>query len=815
MKSLFETQGCNSIAFIGNYMPRRCGIATFTTDLLSAVAAETSPEACFSVAVNDTPEGYRYPQQVRFEINQNKLSDYKRAAEFLNMQQVDVVSLQHEYGLYGGSAGAAIMGLLRSLRMPVVTTLHTVLRSPDPQQSQVMRQLIDISERLVVMSRKAFGFLTDAYGAPAEKIAFIHHGIPDTPFIDPSYYKDQFGVEGRKVILTFGLLSPSKGIDQMLRALPAVIARHPDVVYIVLGATHPHVLKSNGEEYRLGLQQMAKKLGVMDNVIFQNRFVSIEELCEFLGTADLYVTPYPREDQITSGTLAYALGTGKAVISTPYWYASEMLEDGRGRLVPFDSPRALAAAIIDLLDNDTERNAMRKRAYMFTRAAVWKEVARQYLAVFADVKAQRAERPRPSLFQKSYARPAYFDLPEINLGHLQALTDETGIFQHATYTLPNREHGYCTDDNARALIVATMGRKFMTAHEPLINRFTSTYFGFLQHAFNEETGRFHNFMTYDRRWLAEQGSEDSHGRSIWGLGVAAACMDDPGLLNICATLFNKALKAVPQFEFPRTWAFVNIGIHAYLARYPGDSEAKRIRALTAGRLFELFCSRSQDDWPWAEDVLTYANGRLPHALILSGQWMSDGDMLACGLRSLDWLCEIQMLDNHFVPIGNKGWYGRGGARARFDQQPIEAHAMIDACIEAFNATQDRTWLDRALRCFNCFLGDNDLGIPLYTPRSGGCRDGLKPDGVNQNQGAESTLAWLLALTAVHKLTADNILHLPVRARAAGEEAAAAPAKLPVVQQPESPGGPRHGIKLPEIILPDPGAPTGAGASVQE
>ncbi len=809
MKSFFnELKGFNSIAFIGNFLPRRCGIATFTTDLLSAVAAETSPETCFSVAMNDVPEGYRYPQPVRFEINQNKLSDYKRAAEFLNMQQADVVCLQHEYGIFGGPAGSAIMGLLRSLRMPVVTTLHTVLREPDVQQAEIMRQLIELSERLVVMSRKAVSFLVDVYKAPAEKIVFIHHGIPDAPFIDPSYYKDQFGVEGRKVMLTFGLLAPSKGIEHVLRALPAVVVRHPDVAYIVLGATHPHVLKASGEEYRLMLQHMVKNLGIVDNVIFQNRFVSIEELCEFLGTADLYVTPYAYEDQITSGTLAYALGTGKAIISTPYWYATEMLAEGRGRLVPFNDPEALAGEIIDLLGNDLERNAMRKRAYTFSRTAVWKEVARQYLGVFADVKAQRAERPRPALFQKSSGKPLLFDLPDINLGHLQTLTDETGILQHATYTLPNRNHGYCTDDNARALIVATMARKFMPAHEPLILRLSSTYLGFLQHAFHEETGRFHNFMTYDRRWLEEQGSEDSHGRSIWGLGVAAACMEDPGLLNICATLFNKALKAVPQFGSPRTWAFANIGIHAYLARYPGDSEAKRIRAFTAIRLFDVFRDSCQDDWPWPEDMLSYANGRLPHALILSGQWMNDGDMFALGLRTLDWLCDIQMLEGHFAPIGNNGWYARGGSRARFDQQPIEAHSMMDACIEAFHATQDRKWLDRAVRCFNWFLGDNDLGLTLYTPRTGGCRDGLMPDGVNQNQGAESTLAWLLALTAMHKLTADNILQIPVSCRLAREEQAAPAAIIAALPPPDSLGHGAQPVELPAAFLPDAGAAAG-------
>ncbi len=747
----------NSIAFIGNYLPRRCGIATFTKSLLEAVATEVMNEKCFAVVMNDIPEGYPYTSEVRFEINQNKLSDYKHAAEFLNMNQIDIVCLQHEYGIFGGPAGSNIIQLLTDLRMPVVTTLHTVLKDISLEQAEVLKQLIEISDRLIVMSEKASEFLIDIHSAPEEKIVLIQHGIPDTPFIDPNYYKDQFGVEGKKVIFTFGLLSPNKGIEYVIKALPKVIKKHPDIAYMILGATHPHVIKEQGEEYRLYLQRMARNLGVAEHVIFQNRFVNLEELCEFLGIADIYVTPYTEEEQVVSGTLAYALGTGKATISTPYWHAKEMLAEGRGRLVPFKNSEALADEIINLFDHDLDRNAMRKRAYLYSRSAIWKEVARRYLEVFLEVKTERSRRPRTVFYLKRPQKPISLELPEIKLNHLNTMTDDTGILQHATFNLPNRLHGYCIDDNTRALMVSSMVKEFTLPEGGLLPRLGACYLSFMQYAFNEEIGRFRNFMTYDRRWLETHGSEDAHGRSIWGLGVAFSSFKDPGLVGISANLFNKALKAVEHFSSRRPLAFSLIGIHAYLARFPGDSTVKRIREVVAYKLLEAFQTNWTKDWPWCEDTLTYANGRLSQALILSGECMYNNEMLDKGLQSLEWLIELQFSEGHFIPIGNNGWYKKNENRARFDQQPLEAHAMIDACIVAFHVTGDKKWIDRATTCFNWFLGDNDLHVSLYNPRTGGCRDGLNPDGVNQNEGAESTLAWLLSLTALHKLTAENIL----------------------------------------------------------
>ena len=754
-------EGINSVAVIGDYLPRQCGIATFTTDLVEGLSSEAPDIYCWAAVMNDKPEGYAYPEKVRFEINQNKLSDYSMASQFLNISQPDIVCLQHEYGLFGGPAGSHLLKLLGDLRMPVVTTLHTILKDPAPEYRAVMGKLSELSDKLVVMSRKASDFLKDIYAVPEEKIAFIHHGIPDTPFIDSSFYKDKFGVEGKKVLLTFGLLSPNKGIENVLQALPAVIKKHPDVVYIILGATHPHILKLHGDAYRIMLQQLVRKLDIDEHVIFQNRFVELKELCEFLGIADIYVTPYLEEAQITSGTLAYAMGTGKAVISTPYWYATEMLAEDRGRIVPFHNPDAMAQQIIDLLDNDVDRHAMRKKAYMFSRDAVWKEVSRKYLQVFSEVRQNRTLNPRPRhSYVENIKAITNFELPEIKLDHLKAFTDDTGILQHANYTIPDRTHGYCTDDNARALLVAAMGEKYLPVNGWGLDLLSGHYLGFLLYAFNEKKGRFRNFMTYSRQWMEEVGSEDAHGRSIWCIGKAVAFLQNPGYLAMSTTLFNKALRAVENFHSPRAIAFSLVGIHAYLDKFSGDSDVRRVREILADRLFDQFKNNATDSWPWLENALNYANGKLPHALLLSGHRMQRNDMIDMGLNSLKWLLAIQTEDGHFVPIGSNGWYERGGPRARFDQQPIEANAMIEACVKAFKITRDKSWFDNAVMCFNWYLGHNDLNLPLYDAKTGGCRDGLMADGINQNEGAESSLAWLLSLMALQKLYADEILNLP-------------------------------------------------------
>jgi glycosyltransferase involved in cell wall biosynthesis len=571
-------EGINSVAVIGNYLPRQCGIATFTRDLVEGLSSLAQNIDCWAVAMNDRLKGYPYPEKVRFEINQNTLADYGIASHFLNISGADIVCLQHEFGIFGGAAGSHLLKLLGELNTPVVTTLHTVLKDPAPEYREVMTKLGDLSDRLVVMSHKAEDFLQDIYGIPREKIAFIHHGIPDMPFIDSSFNKDKFEVEGKKVLLTFGLLSPGKGIETVLQALPAILKKHPDVVYIILGTTHPHVLKSQGEAYRIMLQQMVHKFGIGRHVIFQNSFVALRELGEFLGIADIYITPYPEEAQITSGTLAYAMGTGKAIISTPYWYAVEMLAEGRGKIVPFKDPDALAEQVNALLDNDGERHAMRKKAFTFTRDATWTEVSKKYLEIFRDVRESRIHHPRPRFsYVEDIKAITSFDLPEIKLDHLKSLTDDTGILQHANHTIPDRAYGYCTDDNARALLVAVLGQRYLPVNGLGLDALAGHYLGFLLYAYNDKNGRFRNFMDYSKQWLEATGSEDSHGRALWCLGKAVEFLENPNHLSASIILFKKALGVAENFFAPRAVAFSLIGLDAYLGKFSGDSDARRIR----------------------------------------------------------------------------------------------------------------------------------------------------------------------------------------------------------------------------------------------
>lgn len=739
--------GIRHIAFIGNYLPRRCGIATFTTDLCESIANEFAGVNCFALPVNDTDTGYPYPERVRFELEEKDIDSYRRAADFLNISNVDVVSLQHEYGIFGGRAGSHILTLLRELRMPVVTTLHTVLPDPDVHQRRVLEEIASLSDRLVVMSERAVEFLHEVYRVPPDKVDLIHHGIPDVPFVDPNFYKDQFGVEGKTVLLTFGLLSPNKGIETVINALPAILQRHPNVVYIVLGATHPHVLRRDGEAYRLSLQWLAQEQGVEEQVLFYNRFVSAAELNEFIGAADLYITPYLGERQITSGTLAYTLGAGKAVVSTPYWYAEEMLGGGRGVLTPFGDPAALAERVIGLLGDEPERHAMRKRAYLFGREMVWPRVAGRYMESFerARIGCRRRRRAASVFGSRSAERNQAFELPPLKLDHLRRMTDDTGLLQHALFTIPNYGEGYSIDDNARALIVSVHLEEL--GHGASFD-LAARYLGFIAYAYNPQTGRFRNFMNYRREWLEESGSDDSHGRTLWALGTVLGRSAAPSLQRIAGRLFEQALPAILETTSPRAWAFAILGIHDYLRRFDGDRRVAQARDELAGRLLALYRACRSDDWRWFEDGLAYGNAVLSQAMLMCGQWLPNPEMRDVGLESLSWLAELQRSatpGGHFVPIGSDGFYRRGGERARFDQQPIEARAMVSACLEAYRGTGDERWRREAHRAFEWFLGRNDLGLPLYDPDTGGCYDGLHPDRVNENQGAESTLAFLQAL----------------------------------------------------------------------
>jgi hypothetical protein len=610
-----------------------------------------------------------------------------------------------------------------------------------------------LSDRLIVMSEHSVRFLQDTYHVPATKIDLIPHGVPDLPFVDPNFYKACIGAEAKDVILTFGLLSPNKGIENVIRAMPRILEHHENALYVVAGATHPHIRRREGDRYRESLQALARELGVGANVVFHNRFVTSDELVEFLGSADIYITPYRTEAQVVSGTLAYAVSAGKAIISTGYWHARELLADGRGILVPFNDPEAIATTAIGLLEDEASRHAMRKRAYLHAREMTWPNVARKYREAFAQAHADRASAPRPA-FASEIIQPSLDRLPAIKLDHLLRLTDDTGMFQHALFSVPNLAEGYTTDDNARALIVAMLLEQLGTTPSVDSGLLATKYLAFLNLAFDPRAGRFRNFLSLQREWLGD-GSEDCHGRALWALGTVIGRSADSGLRGAAGHLLELALPAVQAFTSPRAWAFTLLGIQEYLKGFPGDRDAARVRDELTRRMLQRYTDARSPGWSWFEDSLAYDNARLPQSLLAAS---AEGPHLAAALASLAWLANVQQPTprSHFVPIGSEGFYTKGGERARFDQQPIEAGAMVSACLQALSVTGDSRWRKEAWSAFRWFLGQNDLRLPLYDESTGGCRDGLHPDRVNENQGAESTLSFLMALLELHLLERSEL-----------------------------------------------------------
>ena len=736
------------VAFIGNHLPRRCGIATFTHDLHRVVStARPDLETCV-VAMTDPGRTYDYPPAVRFQIRDETIGDYVQAAEFLNNSRFDVACLQHEYGIFGGEAGSNIIELLSRLEMPVVTTLHTVLPQPTPVQRDVMRRIIDMSTKIVVMSKKGHEFLRSVHDVQACKIEVIPHGIPDFPFLESHHAKAKFGFAGKTIILTFGLLSPNKGIDTMLDAMPGIIKSCPNALYVILGATHPNLVRQQGEAYRDGLTARVQELGIEDHVAFFNQFVDQATLLDFISMCDVYATPYLNEAQMTSGTLAYSFGLGKAVVSTPYWHAKELLSDGRGILVPFGDAKAISREIAGLLTNDVRRHSMRKRAYAASRSMTWAQSATSYLAVFETAR----EHARPGLslpIEAIGSGSKGHGIPEIRIGHFLSLCDGTGMLQHAVHCVPDRAHGYCVDDNARALLFASALANCGEAQ--LSETITARFASFIQHAWNPDTRRFRNFMSFDRRWLEEQGSEDSHGRTLWAVAECARKDTDPSRRRWAAALFNTALPAVEEFSSPRAWAFSLLGLDAYCTLVGGDVGANRVRRLLADRLMSLCSATETKDWVWFEDLLAYDNARLSQALIQTGLTTHTPPYVDAGLRSLRWLMSLQTTSSgDFRPVGTKSFGRLRQKPEMFDQQPVEASAAISACLAAWRADNGAEWPAGAMRAFGWFLGDNDLQTTLIDPHTGSCSDGLHPDRPNENKGAESVLSYLLGLVEIRQ-----------------------------------------------------------------
>jgi glycosyltransferase involved in cell wall biosynthesis len=690
--------------------------------------------------MNDAGKHHAYPDAVRFEVAEADLAAYHRAADYLNMSDVGVVSVQHEYGIFGGDSGAYVLALLRDLRMPIVTTLHTILATPNRTQRAVMDELCALSERLVVMSQNGVELLHEVHGVPREKIDLIPHGIPALP--DAAQSRSKLAMESRNVLLTFGLLSPDKGIELVIDALPMIRKRYPNVVYVVLGATHPHVKERQGEAYRLMLSARAARLGVEDNIVFLDRFVSTAELTQFLAAADIYITPYLNAEQITSGTLAYAVGSGKAVLSSPYRYASELLSEGRGVLVPWRDANAIATEVIDLLGNDERRHALQARALAFGRAMQWPLVAQAYMQSFA--KAGETHHARAASARRNSKRRVA--LPEVNLAHLRAMTDDTGMLQHAAWSVPRYEDGYCVDDNARALLLTSVLEQARIEPAHATRALHTRYLAFVRHAFDPEFGRFRNFLSYARHWADELGSEDSHGRAVWALGTVVGRSHDRGMRGLAYELLQSALPATLTFTSPRAWAYTLLGLYESAHAHEGGDAVHPLVITLAQRLLDVYQRTATADWPWFEESLTYCNARLPQALMVAGEMLHNDAMKRAGIDSLTWLAMTQRnAEGLFAPIGSNGFFVRGGTKSAFDQQPVEACGMVAACLQALAQTGDTVWATRARCAFDWFLGQNELGQWLFDAGTGGCRDGLHPERPNENQGAESTLSFLMAL----------------------------------------------------------------------
>jgi len=735
------------VAFLSTYPPTQCGIATFTRDLSGAIVGADPWISRTIVALDKPNESMEYPDYTELRIRRGVKMDYIRAAESVSYSDVGVVSIQHEYGIFGGADGALVLDFLAHLDKPSIATLHTVLREPSSGQREVVQKMSERCVKLVVMSHLACDLLDRHYSVPRERVQVIPHGIPDLPFDDPEHHKQLFGMSGRRMALTFGLLSPGKGIETVISALPAVVERFPDLRYFVVGATHPEIRARTGEEYRNSLERLAQDLGVSDHVVFRNKFVELPELCQYLQAADVYITPYLNEAQITSGTLAYAMGSGAAVMSTPYWHAQELLADGRGRLFHFKDDEALARQMIDLFEHPDELNAMRRRAYDYSRAMTWASVGGAYADLLRLASQEEVAVISPPVIGRSAS------IPELRLDHMRRLTDDTGMFQFGKYSLPDRSNGYCVDDNARALLVALLAFRVTGNSEAL--RLASIYLAYMHHAHCED-GAYHNFMSYDRVHVQEEDfSDDCIGRSLWALGACWQVSPDQGARKLAREMFERTAHLAPKLG-PRGKALSIMGLDAFIEGGEVPGWAREMLESLGRDLHTMYQNERTDGWRWFESELTYDNAMLSLSLMKAARRLEDESMMDAARESLDFIEELCFRDGFLQLVGNEGWHQRDGDPATYDEQPIDAAAMVLAFRFAFLCTHDRHYLERMRESFSWFLGANRLGLSLYDFATAGCRDGLTRDGVNENQGAESTLSFLLGLLAVIDLAGESL-----------------------------------------------------------
>ncbi|HVR90739.1 MAG TPA: glycosyltransferase family 4 protein [Novosphingobium sp.] len=724
------------VALIGTFAPRKCGIATFTTDIFEQLK-KWHPEIALDVYALDDPQAPLDYDGVAGTIAQPSLKDYRRAARRINASGADAVWLQHEYGIFGGPDGAYVRELVDRIAAPLVLTLHTVLIEPSAHQREILEHLLTRASRVMVMSEYARDVLIERYGADPEILQVIAHGAPDRPFGREGIFKAAMGVSGRKVLMTFGLLGPSKGLELAIEALPTIVARHPQVLYRIVGATHPTLMARDGESYREGLQALAQRLGVADHIAWDNRFLDTDELLDQLEACDVYITPYHNLQQSTSGTLSYAVALGKAVVSTPYVHARELLADGAGALIEPKSSAAIAAAVNGLLDDPAALTTMQRRAYARGRTTIWPRFA----AASAELIAQAvAPEPRAAPLGATPGLSALF-----------AMSDGTGMLQHGIGAVPDRRHGYCLDDNARALMVVNVVSG-LAADERA--KWQAVYASFVQHAWNEDAQKFRNFMAFDRRWCEDVGSQDSNGRALWALGQTVETASDPALQHWALGWFDKVRSAFDEMAYPRTVAFAMLGASAVLRTTPAHAGARELLARGGDLLARLLDGARRPDWAWFEAVLGYDNPRLAQALIEAGHLLDRPDWRDAGLESLAWIAQQQRSANgQFRPVGSES-FGVSGAPLPFDQQPLEAQAAIEAARSAFVASGDRRWIDHANAAWQWYFGANDRGTVLADLATGRCRDGLTPRGANENCGAESILAFQLAHYSMLAMAAD-------------------------------------------------------------
>ena len=738
------------IAYISTYPPRECGIATFNQNLVNAVNAnypeKRSPlQSGFVVALNDSEDinEYKYPEEVKFVVRQDHQKDYIRAANFINTSNVDVCVLEHEFGIYGGESGIYILPLVNRLQKPLISILHTVLKNPSFVQKIIIREIAEQSAKVIVMSQRAVDFLTEIYDIPFDKIQIIEHGVPDLEARDDNPIKKLPVFGSHRVLFTFGLISRNKGLETMIRALPKIVEQHPDVMYVVLGNTHPGVIKNSGEEYRDGLKRLAAQLNVSKHLTFINKFVSEEELFDYLTAAEIYVTPYLNEAQITSGTLSYAVGAGAAVVSTPYWHATELLADNRGRLFDFKNDEQLAQHIIELLSNDDVLAEMRNNAYKYGQHLRWPKIGAEYIKAAQEACDRHDFRER--ILKGSIIDPEI--MPKFNLAHVLRLTDDTGIVQHAKYGIPNLKEGYCLDDNARALIMALMAYQRNKSQEAL--RLLPIYLSYI-HYMQTEDGNFRNFLSFSRQYLDEVGSEDSFGRTIWSLGYLINCAVNNSYREFALELFHKAVPQFQKLHHLRGIANTLIGIALYLKVFPQDEGMLQQLTEMTQPLINAYKKTRSDDWCWFEEMMTYDNAILPLAMMHSCEITGNEEVKRIAIESMNFLDKTTLSNGYLIPIGNDGWYSRGGKVPMYDQQAIETMAMVLMNFQAYQIWHEPEYVEKMFLCYMWFLGENTLRAPLYDHETKGCCDGLLPTGINRNQGAESTLAYLISHLTVLK-----------------------------------------------------------------